>query len=99
MAQTQSNSKGEFAYNSLQELGNGEYGILYEHTEKDKMPIPYHLENLIGTFEQRSDFSYRRKVKRTREMGKGVIGLSSTQKYWSTRLQPFNWQMVKQRLS
>nr|5KKY_A Chain A, Sialidase A [Streptococcus pneumoniae]5KKY_B Chain B, Sialidase A [Streptococcus pneumoniae] len=26
--------KGEFAYNSLQELGNGEYGILYEHTEK-----------------------------------------------------------------
>lgn len=25
---------GEFAYNSLQELGNGEYGILYEHTEK-----------------------------------------------------------------
>lgn len=44
------------------------------------------------------------KVKRTREMGKGemgkgVIGLSLTQKYWSTRLQPFNWQMVKQRLS
>ena len=25
---------GEFAYNSLQELGNGEYGILYEHTEQ-----------------------------------------------------------------
>ncbi|EJG66380.1 sialidase A domain protein [Streptococcus pneumoniae 2081074] len=42
--------KGEFAYNSLQELGNGEYGILYEHTEKGKMPIPYHLENLIGNF-------------------------------------------------
>lgn len=27
--------------------------------KKDKMPIPYHLENLIGNFEQKSDFSYR----------------------------------------
>ena len=27
---------GEFAYNSLQELGGGEYGILYEHSENSQ---------------------------------------------------------------
>ena len=27
---------GEFAYNSLQDLGNGEYGILYEHSENSQ---------------------------------------------------------------
>ncbi|VIV52871.1 sialidase A (neuraminidase A) [Streptococcus pneumoniae] len=68
--------KGEFAYNSLQELGNGEYGILYEHTEKGQNAYTLSFRKFNWEFLSKNLISpTEAKVKRTREMGKGVIGL------------------------
>ncbi|VLY42968.1 sialidase A (neuraminidase A) [Streptococcus pneumoniae] len=68
--------KGEFAYNSLQELGNGEYGILYEHTEKGQNAYTLSFRKFNWEFLSKDlIFPTEAKVKRTREMGKGVIGL------------------------
>ncbi|VQP78598.1 sialidase A precursor (neuraminidase A) [Streptococcus pneumoniae] len=68
--------KGEFAYNSLQELGNGEYGILYEHTEKVQNAYTLSFRKFNWDFLSKDLISpTEAKVKRTREMGKGVIGL------------------------
>lgn len=68
--------KGEFAYNSLQELGNGEYGILYEHTEKGQNAYTLSFRKFNWEFLSKDLISpTEAKVKRTREMGKGVIGL------------------------
>lgn len=68
--------KGEFAYNSLQELGNGEYGILYEHTEKGQNAYTLSFRKFNWEFLSKNLISPTEvKVKRTREMGKGVIGL------------------------
>lgn len=68
--------KGEFAYNSLQELGNGEYGILYEHTEKGQNAYTLSFRKFNWDFLSKDLISpTEAKVKRTREMGKGVIGL------------------------
>ncbi|VJE73765.1 sialidase A precursor (neuraminidase A) [Streptococcus pneumoniae] len=68
--------KGEFAYNSLQELGNGEYGILYEHTEKGQNAYTLSFRKFNWDFLSKDLISpTEAKVKRTREMGKVVIGL------------------------
>lgn len=68
MAQTQSNSKGEFAYNSLQELGNGEYGILYEHTEKGQNAYTLSFRKFNWDFLSKDLISpTEAKVKRTRD--------------------------------
>ncbi|HFM9599492.1 TPA: LPXTG-anchored neuraminidase NanA [Streptococcus pneumoniae] len=68
--------KGEFAYNSLQELGNGEYGILYEHTEKGQNAYTLSFRKFNWEFLSKDLISpTEAKLKRTREMGKGVIGL------------------------
>lgn len=68
--------KGEFAYNSLQKLGNGEYGILYEHTEKGQNAYTLSFRKFNWDFLSKDLISpTEAKVKRTREMGKGVIGL------------------------
>ncbi|CIP60070.1 LPXTG-anchored neuraminidase NanA [Streptococcus pneumoniae] len=68
--------KGEFAYNSLQELGNGEYGILYEHTEKGQNAYTLSFRKFNWDFLSKDLISpTEATVKRTREMGKGVIGL------------------------
>lgn len=68
--------KGEFAYNSLQELGNGEYGILYEHTEKGQNAYTLSFRKFNWDFLSKDLISpTEAKVKRTREMGKGVIDL------------------------
>lgn len=68
--------KGEFAYNSLQELGNGEYGILYEHTEKGQNAYTLSFRKFNWDFLSKDLISpTEAKVKRTKEMGKGVIGL------------------------
>ncbi|VKN94471.1 sialidase A (neuraminidase A) [Streptococcus pneumoniae] len=68
--------KGEFAYNSLQELGNGEYGILYEHTEKGQNAYTLSFRKFNWDFLSKDLISpTEAKVKRTRGMGKGVIGL------------------------
>ncbi|MDS3803147.1 LPXTG-anchored neuraminidase NanA [Streptococcus pneumoniae] len=67
--------KGEFAYNSLQELGNGEYGILYEHTEKGQNAYTLSFRKFNWEFLSKNLISpTEAKVKRTREMGKGEMG-------------------------
>nr|ACJ76908.1 neuraminidase A [Streptococcus pneumoniae]ACJ76916.1 neuraminidase A [Streptococcus pneumoniae] len=67
--------KGEFAYNSLQELGNGEYGILYEHTEKGQNAYTLSFRKFNWDFLSKDLISpTEAKVKRTREMGKGEMG-------------------------
>lgn len=67
--------KGEFAYNSLQELGNGEYGILYEHTEKGQNAYTLSFRKFNWEFLSKILISpTEAKVKRTREMGKGEMG-------------------------
>lgn len=67
--------KGEFAYNSLQELGNGEYGILYEHTEKGQNDYTLSFRKFNWDFLSKDLISpTEAKVKRTREMGKGEMG-------------------------
>lgn len=67
--------KGEFAYNSLQELGNGEYGILYEHTEKGQNAYTLSFRKFNWEFLSKDlIFPTEAKVKRTREMGKGEMG-------------------------
>lgn len=67
--------KGEFAYNSLQELGNGEYGILYEHTEKGQNAYTLSFRKFNWDFLSKNLISpTEAKVKRTREMGKGEMG-------------------------
>ncbi|HGQ2455088.1 TPA: SIALI-17 repeat-containing surface protein [Streptococcus pneumoniae] len=67
--------KGEFAYNSLQELGNGEYGILYEHTEKGQNAYTLSFRKFNWDFLSKYLISpTEAKVKRTREMGKGEMG-------------------------
>lgn len=67
--------KGEFAYNSLQELGNGEYGILYEHTEKGQNAYTLSFRKFNWDFLSKNLISpIEAKVKRTREMGKGEMG-------------------------
>lgn len=67
--------KGEFAYNSLQELGNGEYGILYEHTEKGQNAYTLSFRKFNWDFLSKVLISpTEAKVKRTREMGKGEMG-------------------------
>ncbi|HGP8925075.1 TPA: LPXTG-anchored neuraminidase NanA [Streptococcus pneumoniae] len=67
--------KGEFAYNSLQELGNGEYGILYEHTEKGQNAYTLSFRKFNWEFLSKDLISpTEAKVKRTREMGKGEMG-------------------------
>ncbi|CWG53388.1 SIALI-17 repeat-containing surface protein [Streptococcus pneumoniae] len=67
--------KGEFAYNSLQELGNEEYGILYEHTEKGQNAYTLSFRKFNWDFLSKDLISpTEAKVKRTREMGKGEMG-------------------------
>ncbi|CKI51009.1 TPA: LPXTG-anchored neuraminidase NanA [Streptococcus pneumoniae] len=67
--------KGEFAYNSLQELGNGEYGILYEHTEKGQNAYTLSFRKFNWDFLSKDLISpTEAKVKRTKEMGKGEMG-------------------------
>lgn len=67
--------KGEFTYNSLQELGNGEYGILYEHTEKGQNAYTLSFRKFNWDFLSKDLISpTEAKVKRTREMGKGEMG-------------------------
>lgn len=67
--------KGEFAYNSLQELGNGEYGILYEHTEKGQNAYTLSFRKFNWEFLSKDLISpTEAKVKRTRDMGKGEMG-------------------------
>ena len=67
---------GEFAYNSLQELGNGEYGLLYEHRENGQNYYTLSYKKFNWDFVSKDFISpTEARVNQVIEMGKGVIGL------------------------
>lgn len=67
---------GEFAYNSLQELGNGEYGLLYEHRENGQNYYTLSYKKFNWDFVSKDFISpTEARVNQVLEMGKGVIGL------------------------
>ena len=67
---------GEFAYNSLQELGNGEYGLLYEHRENGQNYYTLSYKKFNWDFVSKDFLSpTEARVNQVLEMGKGVIGL------------------------
>ena len=67
----------EFAYNSLQELGNGgEYGLLYEHRENGQNYYTLSYKKFNWDFVSKDMISPTEvKVKKVTEQGEGVIGL------------------------
>ena len=67
---------GEFAYNSLQELGNGEYGLLYEHRENGQNYYTLSYKKFNWDFVSKDFLSpTEARVNQIIEMKKGVIGL------------------------
>ena len=67
---------GEFAYNSLQELGNGEYGLFYEHRENGQNYYTLSYKKFNWDFLSKDMISPTEvKVKKVTEQGEGVIGL------------------------
>ena len=67
---------GEFAYNSLQELGNGEYGLLYEHRENGQNYYTLSYKKFNWDFVSKDFISpTEARVNQIIEMRKGVIGL------------------------
>ena len=67
---------GEFAYNSLQELGNSEYGLLYEHRENGQNYYTLSYKKFNWDFVSKDFLSpIEARVNQVLEMGKGVIGL------------------------
>ena len=67
---------GEFAYNSLQELGNSEYGLLYEHRENGQNYYTLSYKKFNWDFVSKDFLSpTEARVNQVLEMGKGVIGL------------------------
>ena len=67
---------GEFAYNSLQELGNGEYGLLYEHRENGQNYYTLSYKKFNWDFLSKDMISPTEvKVKQVTKQGEGVIGL------------------------
>lgn len=67
---------GEFAYNSLQELGGGEYGLLYEHRENGQNYYTLSYKKFNWDFVSKDLISpTEAKVNQAYEMGKGVFAL------------------------
>lgn len=67
---------GEFAYNSLQELGDGEYGLLYEHRENGQNYYTLSYKKFNWDFVSKDLISpTEAKVNQAYEMGKGVFAL------------------------
>ena len=67
---------GEFAYNSLQELGYGEYGLLYEHRENGQNYYTLSYKKFNWDFVSKDLISpTEAKVNQAYEMGKGVFAL------------------------
>ena len=67
---------GEFAYNSLQDLGNGEYGILYEHSENGQNRYTLSYKKFNWDFLSKDRISPKEvKVKQVSDMGEGIMSL------------------------
>ena len=67
---------GEFAYNSLQEVENDKYGLLYEHRENGQNYYTLSYKKFNWDFVSKDFISpTEARVNQVIEMGKGVIGL------------------------
>ena len=67
---------GKFAYNSLQDLGNGEFGLLYEHADSKQNEYTLSYKKFNWDFLSKDMISpTEAKVKNAVEMGKNIIAL------------------------
>ena len=67
---------GKFAYNSLQDLGNGEFGLLYEHATATQNEYTLSYKKFNWDFLSKDMISpTEAKVKNAVEMGKNIIAL------------------------
>ncbi len=67
---------GKFAYNSLQDLGNGEFGLLYEHATATQNEYTLSYKKFNWDFLSKDRISpTKATVKNTVEMSKNVIAL------------------------
>ena len=67
---------GKFAYNSLQELGNGEYGLLYEHADGNQNDYTLSYKKFNWDFLSKDGIApTKATVKNAVEMSKNVIAL------------------------
>ena len=67
---------GKFAYNSLQDLGNGEFGLLYEHADSKQNEYTLSYKKFNWDFLSKDRISpTKATVKNSVEMGKNLIAL------------------------
>ena len=67
---------GKFAYNSLQDLGNGEFGLLYEHADNNQNEYTLSYKKFNWDFLSKDGISPTKAiVKNAVEMSKNVIAL------------------------
>ena len=67
---------GKFAYNSLQDLGNGEFGLLYEHADNNQNEYTLSYKKFNWDFLSKDGITpTKATVKNTVEMSKNVIAL------------------------
>ena len=67
---------GKFAYNSLQDLGNGEFGLLYEHADNNQNEYTLSYKKFNWDFLSKDMVSpTEAKVTHTVHMGQGIIAM------------------------
>ena len=67
---------GKFAYNSIQDLGNGEYGLLYEHADKNQNEYTLSYKKFNWDFLSKDMVSpTEAKVTHVVHMGQGIIAM------------------------
>ena len=67
---------GKFAYNSIQDLGNGEYGLLYEHADNNQNEYTLSYKKFNWDFLSKDMISpTEAKVTHAVHMGQGIIAM------------------------
>ena len=67
---------GKFAYNSIQDLGNGEYGLLYEHADNNQNEYTLSYKKFNWDFLSKDMVSpIEAKVTHAVHMGQGIIAM------------------------
>ena len=67
---------GKFAYNSLQDLGKGEYGLLYEHADSNQNEYTLSYRKFNWDFLSKDMIVAKEaRVKQAIEMGQGIVAM------------------------
>ena len=67
---------GKFAYNSLQDLGKGEYGLLYEHADSNQNEYTLSYKKFNWDFLSKDMIVAKEaRVKQAIEMGQGIVAM------------------------